>query len=154
MESLGTGSLGDPVLQPKQWVASLVNTNILNLFELPHFVMGKDVNNCVKKLLAVLHGGILWMDAIVSIDVELISFIAGLPSNGEKSTWYMDDKTKENALAEEMKKTYGTERGSRDIIIKWISHAATRMETKLMVCKILQKCRKEEVPVGVVVAIA
>jgi len=119
-------------LQPKQWVASLVNINILNLFELPHFVMGKDVNNCVKNLLAVLHGGILWMDAIVSIDVKLISFIAGLASNDEKSTRYMDDKTKENALAKEMKKTYGTERGSCDIIIKWISHRSTRIETKLM----------------------
>jgi hypothetical protein len=70
------------------------------------------VNNCVKQLLAVLHGGFLWLDEPVSIDVELISFITGLPSNGEKPTQYLDDKTKEKALAEEMKKTYGTERGS------------------------------------------
>jgi hypothetical protein len=41
----------------------------------------------------------------VSIDVELISFITGLPSNGEKPTQYIDDKTKEKELAEEMKKT-------------------------------------------------
>jgi hypothetical protein len=36
------------------------------------------------------------------------------------------------------------------IIIKWISDATTRMETKLMACKLLHKCRKEEVPAGVV----
>jgi hypothetical protein len=35
----------------------------------------------------------------------------------------MDDKTKEKALMEEMKKTYGIERGSRGIIIKRISDA-------------------------------
>jgi hypothetical protein len=62
----------------------------------------------------------------------------------------MDDKTKEKALAEEMKKTYGIERGSHDIIIKRISDATTRMETKLMACKLLHKCHKEEVPAGVV----
>jgi hypothetical protein len=33
-------------------------------------------------------------------------------SMGESPTQYLDDKTKEKALAEEMKKTYGTERGS------------------------------------------
>jgi hypothetical protein len=37
---------------------------------------------------------------------------------------------KEKALAEEMKKMYGTERGSRRIIIKRISDATTRMSIK------------------------
>jgi hypothetical protein len=57
---------------------------------------------------------------------------------------------KEKALDEEMKKKYGTERGSREIIIKRISDAMTRMATKIMACKLLRKCRKEEVPAGVV----
>jgi hypothetical protein len=56
-----------------------------------------------------------------SIDVELIAFITGLPTMGESPTQYLDDKTKEKSLAEEMKKTYGTERGSRRIIIKRIN---------------------------------
>jgi hypothetical protein len=70
MESLGTGPLGDLVLHPKQWVEGLVNTGILNLLEIPHFRRGKDVNNYIKKLLEVLHGGFLWLDEPVSIDVE------------------------------------------------------------------------------------
>jgi hypothetical protein len=53
-----------------------------------------------------------------------------------------------------MKKTYGTERGSHGIIIKRINDATTRMETKLMACKLIHKCRKEEVPIGVVPAVA
>jgi hypothetical protein len=56
----------------------------------------------------VLHGGFLWLNEPISIDVELILFITGLPSNGDKPMHYMDDKTKEKALTEEMKKTYGT----------------------------------------------
>jgi hypothetical protein len=53
-----------------------------------------------------------------------------------------------------MKKKYGTKRGSRGIIIKHISDAATRMATKIMACKLLRKCLKEEVPVGVVAVVA
>jgi hypothetical protein len=44
----------------------------------------------------------------------------------------MDEKKKEKALAEEMKKTYGIERGSRDIIVKIISDIATIMATNIM----------------------
>jgi hypothetical protein len=62
----------------------------------------------------------------------------------------MDDKTKEKVLTEEMKKTYGIGRGLHRIIIKMINDATTSMETKLMACKILLKCCKEEVPVGYV----
>jgi hypothetical protein len=38
------------------------------------------------------------------------------------------------------------------IIIKRISDTTTRMATKLMACKMLRKCHKEEVPAGVVAA--
>jgi hypothetical protein len=57
----------------------------------------------------------------MSIDVELISFITSLPTMGESLAQYLDEKTKEKSLAEEMKKMYGTKRGSRGIIIKRIS---------------------------------
>jgi hypothetical protein len=65
------------------------------------------VNNCVRKLLVVLHGGFFWLEE----PIELIAFITGLPSNGEKPMQYLDEKAKENDLVEEMKKTHGTERG-------------------------------------------
>jgi hypothetical protein len=86
------------------------------------------------------------MDTQVSIDVDLIAKITGLPTNGEKPAQYLDDNTKEKALVEEMNHTYGTERGSRGIIINKISEPTTRIATKLMACKLLRKCCKEEVP--------
>jgi hypothetical protein len=139
MESLGTWPLGDPTLQPKQWETGLENKQILNCLEISHFRRGTYVNNCIKKLLVVLHGGFLWLEEPVSIDVEIIALITGLPSNGEKPAQYLDDKTKEKALPEEMNNTYGTERGSHRKIIKWISVTASKKETKLMACKLLQK---------------
>jgi hypothetical protein len=51
------------------------------------------------------------LDKCVSIDVELITSITGLPSRGMDHALFLDDKTKEKALAEEMKKKYGTNRG-------------------------------------------
>jgi hypothetical protein len=99
MDNIGTGPFGDPMMQPKQWEAGLENTGILNLVEIPHFGRGKEVNNCIKQLMAVLHGGFLWMEEPISIDVELIAFITGLSSMGESPTQYLDDKTKEKALA-------------------------------------------------------
>jgi hypothetical protein len=45
----------------------------MNLLEIPHFETWKDVNSYVKQLLFLVHGGILWMDKKVSIDVYLIA---------------------------------------------------------------------------------
>jgi hypothetical protein len=86
MESLGTRPLGYPILQPKKWAVGLENIGIMNFLEIPHFRRGKDVKNCVKQLLTVLHGGFFWLEKAISIDVELIAFITGLPSNGQKPT--------------------------------------------------------------------
>jgi hypothetical protein len=109
------------------------HTRIINLLDISHFGRGHDVNKCFKKLMEVIHGGYLWVEEPISIDVEIISFIIGLPSRGENPMQYLDDKTKEKEMVKEMKKTYGTERGSCRIIIKCISDATTRLATKLMV---------------------
>jgi hypothetical protein len=82
------------MMKQKQWAARLVNTWILKLVEIPHFGRGKEVNNCIKQLMIVLHGVFLWMEEPVSIDMELIAFITGLPSMGESLAQYLDDKTK------------------------------------------------------------
>jgi hypothetical protein len=63
--------------------------------------------------------------------------------SGGESMQFLDNKTKEKALAEDMQKTYGIERGSCKIIIKHINDVATGMTTNLMPCKLLRKCHKE-----------
>jgi hypothetical protein len=55
MESLCIGPFGYPIIQPKQWEVGLANTRILNLVEIPHFSRGKEVNNCIKQMMEVLH---------------------------------------------------------------------------------------------------
>jgi hypothetical protein len=58
MESRGEGPSGAPLLEPAQWILGLYNTGIMNLLDIPHFGCGKHINDCVKKLLARVHGGI------------------------------------------------------------------------------------------------
>jgi hypothetical protein len=150
LHTVGIGPFGEPINQPFQWVARLAKNKIIYLLDIPHFGRGQYTNNYVKQLMPVTHGGYLCLEQVISIDVEIIAYITRLPSWGEEPTQFLEDKTKEKALAKEMKKKYGTERGSRRIIIKRISDVAKRMATKIMPCKLLIKCHKEEFCVGVV----
>jgi hypothetical protein len=79
----------------------------MNLLDIPHFGHGKHINGCVKKLLARVHGGILWMDRPVPINVDLIAAITGLPMDGEKPEQYLEEKMKEKSISDEIKVKYG-----------------------------------------------
>jgi hypothetical protein len=63
----------------------------------------------------------------------------------------MDDKTKEKSPIDEIKKKYGTNRVSKGMIVRHINEPKIKFATKLMECKLLRKCRKEEAPTRVVV---
>jgi hypothetical protein len=89
--------------------------------------------------MVVTHGGDIWLYKLISIDVDIIAHITGLPSQGIDPTQFLDDKTKKKALAEEMKKKYGIDRGTYRIIIKQIKDVVTRMAAKIMACKMLRK---------------
>jgi len=149
MERKGEGPSGVPILELKQWIVGLYNIGIVNLLEIPNFGRGKDGNSCVKYLLTLLHLGILCIDRHVSIYVYLIAKITISPIDDAEPEQYLDDKTKEKSLAEEIKKKCRTDRGSKGLIINWISEPTMRLEIKLMACKLLRKFHKEESLVGV-----
>jgi hypothetical protein len=94
------------------------------------------------------------LDKLVSIDVELMANITGFPSRGMDPMHFLDDKSREKALDEEMKKKYGINRGKRGIIIKRINNSMTQLGAKILACKLLIKCHREEVPTGFVTIVA
>jgi hypothetical protein len=112
----------------------------MNLLDILHFGNGKHVNGCVKELLVRVHGGILWMDRTVPINVDLIAEIIGLHIDGKKPEKYLEDKTQEKAISDEIKEKYGIERGNRGIKINDINDPATWFATKLLGCKLKHKC--------------
>jgi hypothetical protein len=154
LHTVGVNAVGEPIDQPLQWERGLEKTRILGLLDLPHFGRGQYARGCVKQFLAVTHGRDIWLDKLILIDVEIIAHIIEFPSRGMDPTQFLDDKTKEKELAEEMKNKYGTDRGTRGIIIKRINDVATQMAAKILACKLLRKCRREEVSVGVVAVVA
>jgi hypothetical protein len=130
---VGLGPFGEPINQPKHWATGLDKTDILGMLDIPHFGRGWDIRNYVKQMMEVTHIGYLWLEQLISIDMDLIAYITGLPTRGETPVPFLDENTKEKALAEKMKKTYRIERGSHGIIIKRISDVEKRMATKIMV---------------------
>jgi hypothetical protein len=83
----------------------------MNLLDIPHFGHGKNVGLCVKQLVSRVHGGILWMDRLVQIDVALISKITGLPTFGAQPEEYLDNKAREKEITELVKAQFGHQSG-------------------------------------------
>jgi len=60
---------------------------------------------------------------------------------------------REKYILDEIKVKYGAERGNKVIEINKINDPVTRFETRLLGNKLMHKCRKEEVPTRVLVAV-
>jgi hypothetical protein len=151
LQTVGVNVIGEPIEQPLQWAIGLEKIGILDLLDLLYFGRGQYTNGCVKQLMAVTHDGDIWLDKLVSIDIELIAHIIGLSSRGMDPMQFLDNKKKEKALVEDMKKKYCTDRGMRGIVIKRINDVTTQMAAKILACKMLRKCHREEVSTGVVI---
>jgi hypothetical protein len=94
------------------------------------------------------------MDRSVPITVDLIAEITRLPIDGENPKRYLEDNTRAKAISYEIKAKYGMERDNKGIKISDINDLATRFSTKLLGCKLMHKCCKEEVSNGVVIIIS
>jgi hypothetical protein len=149
-ETIPVNPLGGTITKTCKWAARLDRTKILGLLKIPHFGRGQYASTCVKQLLAVTHGWDVWLDKLVPITIELIAHIIGLPIRGMDPTLILDDNSKEKALAEEMKKKYGTDRGTRGIIVKRINDVVTQLGENILAYKLLRKCCKDEVSTGVI----
>jgi hypothetical protein len=84
----------------------LQKAGFINLFNIPHFGWILDINVCVKMLLPFVHGGYIWIDRLVSIDIDLIVSITGLASQEEHPTSLFFYKNNENTLYGSMKEKF------------------------------------------------
>jgi hypothetical protein len=72
----------------------------MNLLDIPHFGCSKNVGLCVKKLVTHVHGGILWMERPMHIEVALIYKITGLPIVNTKLKEHLENKVHKKELIE------------------------------------------------------
>jgi hypothetical protein len=73
-------------VEAQEWASGLEKERILKLFKIPHFRRSNEINACVKVFLSCIHGGTLWLDPLVSIDMTLIVRITRLSKAGEESS--------------------------------------------------------------------
>jgi hypothetical protein len=94
------------VIKPQMLPRGLQKVAFINLFNIPHFGWILDINACVKMLLPFVHGGYIWLDRLVSIDIDLIVCITGLASQEEDPKSLSFDKNNENTLYGSMKEKF------------------------------------------------
>ena len=81
------------------------------------------ITNYVKTLF--VHGGYLWFDPLVSIDVALIHQITRIPMVGEDPGPLFADKKTERAVATQITAYYNLRRGNRGLLVSDITDKAT-----------------------------
>jgi hypothetical protein len=73
----------------------------MKIFHFPHH---EEVNACIKLLLLCYHGGYLWLDKIITVDLALIYQIIGLILKGPDPQQFYPGKTSD---AQRIKESYG-----------------------------------------------
>jgi hypothetical protein len=62
LQTVGIGPFGEPINQLVQWATRMAKNGILGLLDIPHFGRGQYTCKCVKQLMAVTHGGYMWLE--------------------------------------------------------------------------------------------
>jgi hypothetical protein len=63
----------NPKIVPQSWTQNLAQSTLLNIMKIPHFGKHQEVNACVRLLLSCYHGGYLWLDRHITLDLTLIN---------------------------------------------------------------------------------
>ena len=69
-------------LVPMHYSHGLDKSGILSMMYMPHFSHTVEVDRCMKKLLVCFHGGCLWLDNHIFVDIDLIVSITELSKEG------------------------------------------------------------------------
>jgi hypothetical protein len=125
---------------PQQCMMNLAQSTLLNVMNIPHFGRHQEVNACVKLLLASYHGGYLWLNKCIMIDLTLINQITRLSMQGLDLQDYFPGKTMDRALSQNIKEAYGNvEKGVQGYKVTSIEsgavHLSCQMITRKLVCK-------------------
>ena len=87
-------------------MVNLAQSTLLNVMNIPHFGRHQEVNACVKLLLSCYHGGYLWLDLRITVDLTLIHRITRLSMQGPDPQEFYPRKSINCELARKIKDTY------------------------------------------------
>jgi hypothetical protein len=125
---------------PQSWTHNLAQSTLLNVMNIPHLGRHQEVNECVKLLFSCYHGGYLWLNPRIIMDLTLINRIIGLSMQGPDPQDFCPEKTMDRALAQRIKDTYGdVEKGIRGYKVDSIKSGMVRLSCQLMAGKLVRK---------------
>jgi hypothetical protein len=85
---------------PWPWTMDITRSTILNVMEILKFGRHQKVNMCVKILLSYYHGGYLWLEQCIILDMTLIHYITRLSMQGPDPQDFYLGKAANRALAQ------------------------------------------------------
>jgi hypothetical protein len=91
-------------IAPHPWTVDIARSTILNVMKIPHFGTHQEVNACVKLLLYFYHGGYLWLDRCITIDLVLIHQITGWRMQGPDPQDFYPGTVADHALVQRHKR--------------------------------------------------
>jgi hypothetical protein len=119
---------------------NLVQSTLLNVMKIMHFDRHQEVTACVKLLLASYHGGYLWLNRCITVDLALINRIIELSMQGPNPHEYYLGKTTNRALSQNIKEAYGNgEKGTQGYKVASIESGAVHLACHLIVGKLVHK---------------
>jgi hypothetical protein len=136
---------------PQSWTMNLVQSTLLNVMKIPHFERHQEVNACINMLLSYYHGGYLWLNHRITVDLTLINRIIGLSMQGPDPQDFYSRKSMDCTLTQRIKDTYGdVEKGTRGYKVASIHSDAMHLACQLIVGKLFRKNRPTQVTCFVV----
>jgi hypothetical protein len=118
---------------PRKWTMNLAQSTLLNVMKIPHFRHHQEVNAYVKMLLESYHGGYLWLNHPITVDLALINRIIGLSMQGPDPHDYYPRKTADCALSQKFKEDYGdVEKGMRGYKVAYIHSSTVHLACQLI----------------------
>jgi hypothetical protein len=118
----------------------MAQSTVLNLMKILYFGHHQEVNACVKILLSCYHGGYLWLDRRIIVDLTLIHQIIGLSLKGPDPQQFYPGKTSDFSLAQHIKESYGeVEKGKRGYKVASIQDGIVCLACQLLAGKLVRK---------------
>jgi len=122
-----------PHIVSQPWIKELAQSTILNVIKIPHFSLHQEFNACIKRLLSCYHGGYLWLNRHVIMDLTLIHLITGLSMRGPDPQRFYPGKAANRSLAQWIKEDYGdVEKGKRGYKEASIQDGAVHLDCQLI----------------------
>jgi hypothetical protein len=135
-----------PCIVSHSWIKELAQSMILNVMKIPHIGQHQEVNTCIKLLLSCYHGGYMWLDKCITMDMVLIHLITGMSMQGPKPQQLYPEKASECSLAQCIKEAYSEfKKGKRGYKVASIQDGTVCLDFQLIDGKIITKNRPTQV---------